>query len=467
MRLRLVAALAAVLAVAPASRAQRATARLEGTVTDSMYARPLAGAMVFVTRNSPDPAAWYSLATDERGRYRLDTLLAGKYSVGLWHPILDSLELVLPPRVVEIGEGQRVVLDLALPSSATLRASLCPGVTLPPGTGALFGQVRDADSDRPRADAVVAVRWGDFTVDRARLQVSRAERTEGLRTNAEGQYRLCGLPTDSWLQVQVQHAGGGGSVVRVSIADSVGVAALNLSFSAAGARRLAPGDSVTGDDAAPLPPLSGTASVSGKVLGDNGQPLAGVQLRVLETAGSMRTDSTGHYTLSGLPAGTQLLEAKRIGYRIVQQPVRLLRGREIEATIRLQRIVSLDSIRIVAQRARYREFEQNRRSASGRFLTERDIAQRNAFQSSDLLRMIPGFHVVGNGFDAKIVSSRGPLGLSRRDCEVNIVIDGLQHQDINFVQPSDIGAMEVYNGPAGAPLLYAGQCGVIVIWTKR
>ena len=466
MRLRLVAALAVVLAVAPAIGAQRATARIEGTITDSMHARPLAGAMVFVTRNSPDPAAWYSLAADDRGRYRLDTLLAGKYSVGLWHPILDSLELVLPPTVVEIGEGQRVVLDLGLPSSATLRASLCPGVTLPPGTGALFGQVRDADSDRPLADAVVAVRWADFAVDRATLQVSRAERNEGLRTNAEGQYRLCGLPTDSWLQVQVQHAGGGGSVVRVSIADSVGVAPLNLSFSAAGTRRLAEGDSVTGDDVPP-PPLSGTASVSGKVLGDNGQPLAGVQLRVLETAGSMRTDSTGHYTLSGLPAGTQLLEAKRIGYRIVQQPVQLLRGRDIETSIRLQRIVSLDSIRIVAQRARYREFEQNRRSASGRYLTERDIAQRNAFQSSDLLRMIPGFRVVGSGFDAKIVSSRGPVGLSRRDCEVNIVIDGLQHQDINFVQPSDIGAMEVYNGPAGAPLLYAGQCGVIVIWTKR
>jgi hypothetical protein len=43
----------------------------------------------------------------------------------------------------------------------------------------------------------------------------------------------------------------------------------------------------------------------------------------------------------------------------------------------------------------------------------------------------------------------------------------MQHQDINWLQPTDIGAMETYTGPAGAPPLYDSACGVIVIWTKR
>jgi hypothetical protein len=50
---------------------------------------------------------------------------------------------------------------------------------------------------------------------------------------------------------------------------------------------------------------------------------------------------------------------------------------------------------------------------------------------------------------------------------MNVVIDGMQHQDINLVSPEDIGMMEVYKGPAGAPMEYDSACGVVVIWTKR
>jgi hypothetical protein len=50
---------------------------------------------------------------------------------------------------------------------------------------------------------------------------------------------------------------------------------------------------------------------------------------------------------------------------------------------------------------------------------------------------------------------------------VNIVMDGMQHQEINLIHPSSVGAIEAY--PAGGPVPpeYDGRCGVIVIWTKR
>jgi hypothetical protein len=482
MHLRLAFLLAAALAAAPAAGAQRGTARLEGTVTDSMHRRPLAGATVLVTRNAPEPPAWYSVTADDRGRYRLDTLRAGRYSVALWHPVLDTLELTLPSHDVEIAEGQRATVDLGLPSAATLRATACAGVTLAPGSGVLQGQVNDADADGPLAGAVVAVRWSDLTVDPTTLRLSGSERTAAAHTNADGRYRICGLPTDDWLVVQVQHAGRGGSALRTTISDSVGLAVLNVAFSPEGSRTLAALDSAAAaaaaapsadsGSAAPVVPsasrlLSGAASVSGTVLGETGQPMSGVQLRVLETAGTTRSDSAGRFTLGGLPAGTQVLEAKHVGYRIVQQPVGLFRGRSVETAVHLQRIVSLDSIRIVAQRSRYREFERQRRNGFGAFFTEEDIASRNASQATDLLRMTLGFRVVGDGLDAKVVSTRGAMSISGGGCEVNIVIDGMQHQDINWVQPSDIGAMEVYRGPAGAPVQYDSACGVIVVWTKR
>jgi Outer membrane receptor for ferrienterochelin and colicins len=466
MRTPLRSAIAILLAAASVAQAQHGTARLEGTVTDSLHARPLAGATVLITRNS-EPAAWYSVSTDDRGRYHLDTLMAGRYSAAIWHPILDTLELTLPPRTVEIQEGQHATLDLALPSSTTLRTGTCPGVELPPGTGALGGRVTDAESERPLGGALVAVRWSDLTVDRTTLKISGGDHTAGAPVNGDGLYRICGLPTDSWLAVQVQREGRGGSVLQLFIPDSVGVAVLNLAYSAEAGRALAAADSVPGNEPLPERQLTGSASVSGTVFSESGQPLANTLLRVLETAGRVRTDSTGRFTLTALPAGTQLLEAKHIGYRIVQQPVQLLKGREIQADIHLQRVVSLDSIRIVAQRSRYREFERNRHSGFGRYMTEEDIEKKHAFEVTDLLRMTPGLRVVGSGIDAKVVSGRGMTSLSRASCEMNVVIDNMQHQDINWVQPSDIGAMEVYAGPAGAPPQYDRACGLIVIWTKR
>lgn len=468
MRTPLVSALAAVLTLVPAAQAQRRTASLEGTVTDSAHGRPLAGATVLVTKNAPEPAAWYSVTTDQRGRYRLDTLAAGRYSAALWHPILDSLELSLPPRLIDIGEGQHAALDLALPSGAMLRAMACPAAMLPPGTGVLQGQVldADADADHPLAGAVVAVRWNDLTIDRQTLKVEGGQHTEGARTNADGRYRICGLPTDTWLSVQVQRDSVGGVVITTSISDTLGVAVLNMSLSAAAARPLAAAE----DTAAAERPrvLAGTASVAGTVTGEAGQPLPDVQLRVLETTAATRSDSSGHFAMAGLPAGTQVLEAKRVGYRIVQQPVQLLSGRNVPAAVQLRRVVSLDSVLVVARRSRYREFERNRRNGGfGRYLTEDDIEKRHAFQTTDLLRATPGFRISGSGFDAKVYSSRAGVSLSGRSCEVNVVIDGMQHQDINWLQPSDIGAMEVYAGQAGAPIQYDHVCGAIVIWTKR
>ena len=456
------------LALAPLG-AQRGTARLEGEVTDSTRDRPLAAAMVLVTRDAPEPALWFSAVTDARGRFRLDSLPAGRYTVALAHPMLDSLELTLPPNNLTLDDGERARLALALPSGATLRRLACPGVTLPPGTGVLLGQVVDADTERPLTDAVVAVSWSDLAVDRATLKAEQVSRTEGVRTTAQGTYRLCGVPTDSWLAVQVQRAGRAGAALQSMVSEAAGVATLNLSLSAGATRPIASTDSAAEAELAVRPLLEGTASVSGSVLDATGQPLPGSQVRVLETAGSARADTAGRFLLSGLPAGTQVLETKRVGYRIVQQPIQLRAGRRTEVEVRLTRIVSLDSIRVVAQRSRYREFEQRRRAGFGRYFTEEDVASRHLFQVSDLLRMTPGFKVFGTGIESKVVSSRivgSGTGFNRPCEEANVVIDGMQRQDINWVHPNDVAAIELYPGPAGAPSQYENRCGLIVIWTK-
>jgi hypothetical protein len=440
-------------------------ARIEGVLTDSAHNKPLSDATIIITRIEPaQPEFVRTFVSDRDGRYHLDSLVAGRYSVWFSHPTLDSLELPVVPRELVLTGGERARVDFAVPSGATLRRIACPGLQLPTGTGGVIGTVTDADTDRPLVGASVVVRWNDVAVDRTTLRLTSTERTGSVRVDSSGIYRLCGVPTGSILLLQVQASGRAGSALGTEVSDSVGFKRLDLSFSARASRALASANSSA--DTAEAEPLTGTATLTGTVRSSTGGlPLADVVLHVEDAAGSARTDSLGRFTLHGLPAGSQLVEARRIGFFLGRRPVALRSGRTLDIQLSLDRIVSLDSIRIVAQRSRYREFEQRKRSANGRYFTEDQIADRHAFETSELFRMIPGFRVVGSGFDAKVVSTRG-AGLGR-PCVPNIVIDNFQNQDLNLIRPSDIGAMEVYNDAAGGPPGANRGCGVIVIWTKR
>jgi hypothetical protein len=448
-------------------RAQSTFGRIEGVVTDSAHARWPEGASVLAIRTEP-PEHSGGATVDNRGRYRIDSLPAGRYMVELASPFLDSLEITLPPREVTVEAGRASKLDFAFPSGRTLRAGACPGLTLKAGTGALIGRVVDADTDVPLKDAQVAVAWREMAIDRQSLTPQMTERSGAVATDSLGRYRLCGVPTDDWIVVQVQRGGRAGSDVRVMVPDSAGVGVRNLSLSAPASRPIfAPADSAS-DSTVTLPPLTGTASVSGVVRGVGGLPLGEAQVRVVGARGTAVSDARGRFSLGDLPSGTQVLEVRRIGYLLAQQPVELRSGRTVTQDIQLRRIVTLDSIRVLAQRSRYREFEFNRKANRfGKFFTADSIEQRHPLYTSDLFRVTPGFKVAGFALDAVVKSSRGASSISRGECSPNIVIDGMPHQEINLISPSDVGALEIYRPGEPGPLQYNEGCGVIVIWSKR
>ena len=464
-----VAAVAFVLA-APALAAQApASASVEGTVTDSIHAKPANGALVFLTRLAPEPSEFRSAVTDDKGRFHFDTLTTGRYSVSFATAYLDSLSLAMPARELNLADGQRARVDLATPSGSTLRAAACPGLTLAKGQGAVVGRVTDADSDRPLTTAHVVVNWADLAVDSAFRPVT-TQRGGEVAVDSLGRYRLCGVPTDTWLQLQVQDSGRAGSVITLSVGDAGGVVLRDLSLSDESARTLASLDSIAKaaetDTTVRAPLLVGTATVNGTVYGPSGQPLSDAQVRVGDAAGVARTDSSGRFTLVNQPAGSQLLETRHIGYLLSRIPVELRSGRTTETVVTLTRIVNLDSVLVTARRARYPEFERRRHNGFGRYFDESEIEKRHPIETSDLFRMLPGFRVQGYGLDARVLSTRGMISI-QRGCVPNVVINGMQHQEINLLDPQDIGAIEAYPGPSGAPMQYDSACGVIVIWMKR
>jgi hypothetical protein len=445
-------------------------ARIEGEVVDSVRSRPLAGATVMAIRLAPEPAEFFGATADGRGRFHFDSLTPGRYSVAFTTAFLDSLDVMLPPHELAVAEGETARVDMVTPSGATLRDAACRGVALPPGQGAVVGEVTDAESNQPIVGARVVVGWNEIALDRTTLKTTSIPRSGFIVTDSLGQYRLCGVPTNTRLVLELQTDKVTGTEIVLSVDDSAGVARRPLSLSVAESRPASDSAAAAAGDSDALPLLRGTATLSGTVRTVDGRPLADAHVRVVDAGPSTVTDSAGHFELQHLPAGSQVAEARKLGYTLGSTQVELRRGQAAATEMRLTRFISLDSVHVLAQRLRYREFEDHRRhGVLGTFLNAEQITRRAAFYTSDLLRTVPGVEVSGDLQDIVLKSTRMPPSRPGIKCEMNVVIDGAPQMQVNMVTPNMIGAIEVYPSPVSVPLQYAtsSPCGAVIIWTKQ
>lgn len=436
--------------------------RLEGTVTDSVHARPLAGVRIVAVGAGAGAEGRVAATSDSSGRYRFDSLSPGRYLVGLESALLDSLEITVAPREAVVAEGAAATLDLALPSAGKLRSAVCSGAALPADKGVMYGHAVDATTEAPLAGAVVTAVWRELTIDKKTLRPDNAQRVASVKTDSAGWYRVCGVPTGTRVSFVLQYRERSSPVVRAAVDDTLGILIRHLSLDTTGPIA----DSEAADTLSTN--ASGTARLAGVVRGTGGVPLASAELRVLGTRATARTDATGQYSLGSLPAGTQLLEARHIGYAAVESAFELRSGATVNGDVHLQRVVNLDSMRVVAVRSRYNEFNEHRRLTTfGVFLDPEAMSRQHDPWMSDVILKIPGFGIAGEGPNAKVVSSRG-VG-SFNCASANIVIDGVPNQSINDVNPFMVGSVEAYReGEPTPPEFFDHKgCGMIVIWTKR
>ena len=465
MYLRLGTLLTLTLTLARAAEAQSdGVGRIDGVVFDSVHARPLAGVQVVAVGTASRSDVRGAATSDSTGRYRIDSLPAGRYSVAFESALLDSLEITLSPREATVGPGSVATLDLAMPPAAKLRSAVCP-VALPSETGVIYGHVVSAETESPLAGVVLAMAWNALGVDRKTLRPVKGEQNASVTTDDGGWYRMCGVPTGTWVSMQLQHEGREGPVLRTRVDDTLGIAIRHVSFSATASR---PQGETANSEADT--PQAGSAIVRGIVQSPGGAPVASAEVRVRGTRAVAQTDALGAYSLGGLPAGTQELEVRRVGFAVAVLPVELRSGTTTTRDVRLGRVVvSLDSMRVVADRTKYPEFSEHQETFSfGRFLGPEEIERQRVSRTADIIEKIPGFRIVQRGTKSDVMTNRGGL------CRVNIVIDGviLKSEDkdavtINDVHPSDIGAIEAYREGDHGPGQYDRGCGAIVIWTKR
>jgi hypothetical protein len=288
-------------------------------------------------------------------------------------------------------------------------------------------------------------------------------------TDEGGWYRACGIPSGTWVSVQLQHEGRVGPVLRTLVDDTLGIAIRYLSYARSAAR-----DTAEVVDSTSIANMTGTATLTGVVRGPAGNPVPAAQVHVLGARGIAVTDAEGSYTLSGLPAGTHELEVRRIGYGITNAWVELRDNATMRGDMRMERVVNLDSVRVVAVSTRYKEFAAHQKLAlGGRFIGPDQIQRRHFNRTSDLIRSIPGI-VLRNSRSGR---TRAYIAGGGNECVMSVAINGFSGWSddpdafsVDDVHPRDVGAVEIYGGGGyvgGGPPDIDHGCGTIVIWTKR
>jgi hypothetical protein len=503
---------------------QQRTGSVTGTVYDSVAGAPLARAVVQLLavqpatdsggspRSAPQPV--YTATTDSSGHYEMPRVAPGNYHATFFHPAVDALGLVPVLYLLQVQAGRVTHAELAVPSPASIWAATCPVVGVRDSTGLLVGHVRDAETGEPIAGGTVTVGWNELVFVPPHGVHLVHQQTKGT-TNAAGLYAICGLPTDGDVGAQATHGAARSGTVAVAIPRR-GVLETDLSISSATSQVVLKADSAGLDSGTVL--LKGTATLAGTVRSETGQPMAGVELRLLGTGVRGRTDRNGAFRLTNLPAGSYMLETRRLGLAPARVAVALVSHRTTQTTVRVGEAAVLSKVTVYGKRnanrqmKRLSEFLQRKRVGWGTFLTRADIDRRQPFETTDLFHGIPNMKMVSGDGYKKQIFMRGGMAF----CQPDVYVDGIavfrtlgasggvttgdtQARSIQapslangigapsvdssmntalgametageideYITPKDIAAVEVYPNQMATPAQFRSHnCGSIVIWSR-
>lgn len=441
------------------------TAFLQGVALDSLRGGALAGALIHVEGTGRFGSS------DSLGRFLVDSIPPGAHRVIVDHPMVDTLGIMLvtPPLQFEANSVTRTIV--AVPGADFLVNLFCPAARRTLGPGAMVGRVREPDSDSAAVGARVSFVWYDPDppgLPAALRPTRRTPRVREATVGADGTYRLCGLPENFDGKLQAQRRDGG-ATAEVPVSQDESLLTLR-SMSVAALPAIARGDEGGGKPA----PLRGRARVFGKVVNANGAPVANARVQLMGGSAATLTRQNGDFVLDSLPAGTQALVVRQIGYRPTEVPVELSARTPARAVIRLGVFVpELTPVEIVSARDEGLQkvgFLDRKRTAAGGYFIDPDAVERRRAQLfTDLLRTAPGLRVSTINGQATVEPTRSAQG----GC-VTYWVDGAQWQSLepgdldSFVRPEEVAAVEIYHGSSiPAQFQTPGQgCSAVVVWTK-
>lgn len=460
MTARLVAVMLTALLAASVPVTLRGQGTIRGVVLDSLFARgPLAGATVML-QGAPQTAV-----SDKLGRFVLRDVPAGRYQVAFFHPILDSLEISAAPVAVDVRDGAAATVTLGMPSVARVAAALC-GTGIETSTGVVFGVVRDAERALALDSVEIGVHWYVATFEQGALRESRAQ----VRTvsGADGRYVLCGVPNDVATTLIAERGAQRTGELQISLVNGdLARRDLFISLSDTASRRP---PLIILDTLAPLVP-PGSARLRVQVVDARGRGVSNALVGVRGSRASATTDADGRAFLTRLPSGSQSLLVRKVGQEPVQQVVGLRPGTDVEATVLLdRRITVLPTVAVTGRSVNKTRLDQDidRRMKAGFGYLYDEKAIRRATNSLSFWATVPGIRVINEGFDALPIMRNGRGDM----CVPNILFDGtlISNAGAWELRTYLVGSkrMEVYPYAGTRPSEFPQgiDCGVIAIWSQ-
>lgn len=450
MTIPLRTALLTIAIVSSASAQPSAVAAVRGTAFDSIANAPLRGAVVqaaLIDTSGRSAPRVFTATADEAGRYRIDSLPAGKFAIGFQHNSLSALGLESPLVAFQLAGTADMVIDLAIPGGATVRALQCPAGQA--ADGMLAGFVLDATRGATLTGSSVAVSWTEMTIADGKFQTvpRRVVSTAG----DDGAYLACGMASGTPLNIEVTSAGyrevageitvpEGGALRRdFRLADSVGTRAVGV---VAGQVNFADGAKVT----------SGNAAI----------PALGVDAAIVD----------GAFSIPGVQAGTWMLEARVIGYEPQSMLVDVVEGAPTSVPIKLgAKVQILDAVSVIGTPGRslktLSEIAERRKTSFGTFFMPGNSWLQTALYPADVLRAARGFTYISD----RVVKARG---CAYQSGKLVVYLDGNRfplgfEELVNQLPVKDILAIEAYPDMLAVPAQWrtGDACAVVVVWSKR
>jgi hypothetical protein len=342
----------------------------------------------------------------------------------------------------------------------------------------LLGVVRDIDTGNPLPRARVSSRWFEIAIEKTgpRYQTLEASAV----TDAAGVFRLCNVPADIPVFVRARVDGQESGRMEVYFAGTE-VMFRDLAVSLADSAARLASDSLFDEtiDSTAAIQVKGSGVARGVVRDADGRPVPNAKVGLLDRGGTVTSDPDGRFTLRDVPAGTQTLESRAIGFAPGRLTVVLKPNVPVDVDVKLLRAAQrLSSISVVGsaknQRLTKWGFEERRRRGAGFFMDADEIAKKSGIYLGDVLRFAPGV--------IPMYSSRGRTFAMRSRwngdrCSPNYYLDGLRWYPLGmspilelerFISLNDLAAVEVYTGGAGTPMQFdsGNGCGAVAFWTK-
>ena len=425
-------------------------ASIIGGVIDSINGGVLTGATVVV--DGTDRQA----TVDSTGKFQIDSIPPGNHTIGVFHPLLDSLNMSLASKSVKLDAGTTTALLMATPSAPTAIAMYCSDGERQQGPAAVIGRVLAPEGDDPISDATV--HYASF-VKIGLSKDGKLERTSVTReakVKPTGAFFLCGLPAGAGFVRATRGQTASGPVLANVSQRLLAIATVRL-------------------DTAKV----GSAIVVGRIVDERGAAIAHVDVALDDSHITTSTTDSGTFALRDLPAGSETILLRKVGYLAEDTALMLSSKSPARLVMTLHTAPPrLSTVNVAGARKaaldRVGFTDRQKHSGGGTFLTEDQIKHRDPVLFSDIARTIPGLIVQQTHSGPIVIQGRGQT-VANRGCVV-YTVDGAPFQDIprgaidQFVNPDEIIGLEAYQ-PSEAPMTMATgealrMCVVIAIWTK-